>query len=89
MNKVEEAIGISVGTDTIDVYPTVIEAMSQDDRNAIDVGYVRLCLMANQNNALTSYYHLLAKKMAHEGKPLVADAPIQAIIPKEKAVKKY
>ena len=51
-----------------------------------------MCLEANIHNALTSYYYLLAKRMTIQGEPLMEDEPVapqQALIPKEKHVKKY
>ena len=79
-----------MGTDTIKLFTNVLEEIGKDKLNTIDIGYVKMCLIANQNNALTSYYYLLAKKMTIEGKPLVADEPLAtALVPKEKAVKKY
>lgn len=66
---------MNVGTDEVKLYTSVLEEMAKNEWNEIDVGYVKMCLVANQANSLTSYYHLLAKKMQLEGKPLVADQP--------------
>ena len=50
--------------------------MKQDKYNNIDIGYVKKCIQANLQNAVTSYYYLLAKKMSLEGEKLDFDIEI-------------
>lgn len=57
------ANGISVLYADAQLLEPVLKEMANDKQNRIDTGLVRMCLQANQHNALTSFYYLLALKL--------------------------
>lgn len=56
--------------------------MTKDSNNKIDIDLVKMCLQANQHNALTSFYYLLALK-------LKINQQDEVIVPVGSQVKKY
>ena len=64
--------------------------MSENQLNKIDRAYVRICLQANQHNALTAYYYLTLKKRVIQGELLDDNvAPSSSIMPKDRQTKKF
>lgn len=45
------------------LHSVVLLELQKDNYNKIDERSVKICLQANRNNALTSYYFLQKKKM--------------------------
>ena len=57
------SFGTKVGIDIEPLHTNVLLEIQKDEFNKIDNSYTKMCVEANQHNALTSYYYLLTKKM--------------------------
>lgn len=87
--------GTKIGFDDVKVYNAVLENLSHDQVNKIDVSHVKKCLEANNHNALTAYYYLLLKHKVICGEPLELDSlnitkGLDSILmPKDRRTKKF